>query len=258
MSLRIALISCTKSKTSYPAPARLLYSKSDLFRKALAYVEPYADHVYVLSALYGLVALDQPLEPYELTLKTMPARERKRWAERVFSQIQQRHGANLTGYTFEFHAGEKYREHLAGLVTGAGAKCTYPTEGLTFGRQLQFYGGGAPATPTRPKTPPAHAVREQAPAALAPQQTGFAEVWARIVARAGQPFYQIRGGQFHYQVVGGRTLRLDRTRQNIPYSELEKAHALVPLASTAKVQHLRAPSYLFAILMDPRIRQSDW
>ena len=39
---------------------------------------------------------------------------------------------------------------------------------------------------------------------------------------------------------------------------MEEAAALVPLANTVPVQHLRAPSYIYAILMDPRIRQSDW
>lgn len=80
----IALVSCTKSKTPYPAPARVLYSRSPLFRKALAYVERYAGQIYVLSAKYGLVTLDQQLEPYEQTLKQMPIQERRAWAERVF------------------------------------------------------------------------------------------------------------------------------------------------------------------------------
>jgi len=52
-------------KTSYPAPAKELDSVSPLFRKALAYVQHDAEDIYVLSAKYGLVTLDQPLEPYE-------------------------------------------------------------------------------------------------------------------------------------------------------------------------------------------------
>lgn len=256
--MRIALISCTKSKTSYPAPARVLYSESDLFRKALAYVEPYASLVYVLSAKYGLVALDQVLEPYELTLKTMPTRERAAWAERVFSQLQQRHGAELSGFTFEFHTGMEYREHLATILTRAGAVCTCPVEGLPIGERLRFY-GEKQTPPSREKSPPpaakAAVAREQAPPAA--RQEGFGQVWTRIVAHAGEPFYQVRGGAFRYQVTG-RSLRLDRTDQAISYTHLERAFALVPLPNTAAVQHLRAPSYLYAILMDGRIRQSDW
>ncbi|WP_375222220.1 DUF6884 domain-containing protein, partial [Symbiobacterium thermophilum] len=59
------LLGCTKLKTSYPAPAKELDSVSPLFRKALAYVQHDAEDIYVLSAKYGLVTLDQPLEPYE-------------------------------------------------------------------------------------------------------------------------------------------------------------------------------------------------
>lgn len=95
MARLVALLSCTKSKTPYPAPAPELYSASALFRKALAYVTPYADDVYVLSAKYGLVSLDQRLEPYEQTLKEMPGSVRREWAQRVFDQIQARYGTDL-------------------------------------------------------------------------------------------------------------------------------------------------------------------
>jgi hypothetical protein len=32
----------------------------------------------------------------------------------------------------------------------------------------------------------------------------------------------------------------------------------VPLPNTVPVQHLRGPSYIYAILMDSRIRRTDW
>lgn len=210
----------------------------------------------------GLVPLDQPLEPYELTLKTMSSRERAGWADRVFSQIRQRHGSDLTGFTFEFHTGVEYRDHLTTLLSRAGASCTCPVEGLAIGERLRFYGGSAPTRPQKAKNPPpapaAAAAQEQAPVvSLSPERAGFAAVWVRIAAHAGQPFYQIRGGEFRYQVAG-QSLRLDRTNQPIPYTHLEEAYGLVPLANTSAVQRLRAPSYIYAILMDPRIRQSAW
>lgn len=260
MPRRIALISCTKSKTSYPAPARVLYSESDLFRKALAYVEPNVDEVFVLSAKYGLVALDQPLEPYEQTLKTMSTSERRAWAERVLGQIRQRFGSSLTGLVFEFHTGVEYRQHLAPLLAHAGATCTCPVEGLAIGERLSFYGGGRTAAEAAKEPTPSS---EPSPATArdrvlpTPGEPGFAEIWARIEAHAGEPFHQVRGGEFRYQV-SGRSLRLDRTNQLLPYSQLEQGYQLVPLASTAQVQHLRAPSYIYAILMDPRIRREDW
>jgi hypothetical protein len=50
----------------------------------------------------------------------------------------------------------------------------------------------------------------------------------------------------------------DRTIQHIPRSHFVKALGLVPLSGPGAIQTLRGPSYIFAILMDPRIRQSEW
>ncbi len=154
----IALISCTKSKTAYKAPARVLYSESALFRKALAHVEPSAAAVYVLSALHGLVTLDQVLEPYELTLKAMSRKQRQEWAARVLGQIRERYGPDLGGMTFAFHTGVEYREKLAPLLERAGATCICPVEGLAIGERMQFYdrSGTTPAiAPARVHAPSA-------------------------------------------------------------------------------------------------------
>ena len=82
-------------------------------------------------------------------------------------------------------------------------------------------------------------------------------VWARIKAHEGDTFRQIRGGEFTYTVIGA-SLQLDRTNQGIPRTHIAQALDLVPLENTTPVQHLRAPSYVYAILMDPRIRMGEW
>ena len=82
-------------------------------------------------------------------------------------------------------------------------------------------------------------------------------VWGRIMAHEGETFRQIRSQEFTYEVVSS-VLRPSTTNQNLPKSAFADALDLVPLASTAPVQHLRGPSYLYAILMDARIRQGDW
>ena len=80
MSL-IVLISCVKQKLPYRAPAAELYV-SPLFRGSLCYARSLRpDAIHVLSALYGLVGLNDDIEPYDLTLKKMPAAERKAWAK---------------------------------------------------------------------------------------------------------------------------------------------------------------------------------
>jgi hypothetical protein len=88
-------------------------------------------------------------------------------------------------------------------------------------------------------------------------RSDFATVWGRICAHAGESFRQIRGGEFTYRVVGEH-VRPDRTNQQIPRSAFEEALGLVPLQTTVPLQHLRGPSYIYAILMDQRIRQDDW
>ena len=85
----------------------------------------------------------------------------------------------------------------------------------------------------------------------------FDTAWRRIESHAGEAFHQIRGGEFTYAVRSGAVWP-DRTNRALPRSHFERAFELVPLASTTSVQHLQGPSYLYAILMDPRIRQSDW
>jgi len=82
-------------------------------------------------------------------------------------------------------------------------------------------------------------------------------VWQRIEANAGQEFRQIRGKVFQYSVEIEHVIP-DTTRQQIPKSHFERALQLVPLQDTTGIQSLRGPSYIFAILMDNRIRQTDW
>ena len=83
------------------------------------------------------------------------------------------------------------------------------------------------------------------------------ELWARIQAHQGEIFRQILGGEFSYELVAN-SLVPDRTNQNIPRAYFHEALRLVPLESTVPLQHLRGPSYIFAVLMDSRIRKSDW
>ncbi len=129
---RILLLSCVSQKLDHPAPAAELYT-SPLFRLSLAYarqLQPNAIHI--LSAKYGLVDLDEVIAPYDVTLNTMPAAERRAWAQRVLAQLAQRH--DLEHDHFIILAGKRYREHLLPHL----AHVEIPMEGLPIGKQLQF------------------------------------------------------------------------------------------------------------------------
>lgn len=88
-------------------------------------------------------------------------------------------------------------------------------------------------------------------------RAGIDEVWSRIVDHAGQTFHQKRGKAFTY-TVGGGGIRPSTTDQLIPRSQFEKALPALPADDTVPFQHLRGPSYIWAILMDPRIRLDNW
>lgn len=82
-------------------------------------------------------------------------------------------------------------------------------------------------------------------------------VWNRIKEAEGEVFTQIRGKQFTY-TVKGNILELDRTNRSISKTVISQALEFLPLENTVPVQHLQAPSYIYAILMDKRIKQDNW
>ncbi|WP_240373952.1 hypothetical protein [Bacillus piscicola] len=83
-------------------------------------------------------------------------------------------------------------------------------------------------------------------------------VWERIIDNEGETFKQIKGGEFTYSVNGNK-IDLSRTTQSIYKKSFQEALKLVPLENTTPLQKsFRAPSYIFAIVMDKRIRKTDW
>lgn len=128
----VALIACCKGKLSYPAPARELYQGS-LFKKSLAYVTSLGpDTILILSALHGVVHIDQVIEPYEVTLNTMKRNERDEWTACVLGQL--RGYADLEHDRFTFLAGARYREGLVKHIK----QVEVPLEGMGIGVQLQW------------------------------------------------------------------------------------------------------------------------
>jgi cytoplasmic iron level regulating protein YaaA (DUF328/UPF0246 family) len=90
------------------------------------------DKIFILSAKYGLVDLEQELEPYEQTLNTMSASEIKLWSEKVREQIGGK--IDLKNDEVVFLAGEKYRKHLLPFFD----KTSVPLKGLGIGKQLHY------------------------------------------------------------------------------------------------------------------------
>lgn len=128
----VALISCGKRKASAPTPAKDLYL-SPRFRTARAIAEGRGWRWYVLSALHGLVAPDQIIAPYDLTLMGAGRKHRRSWASKVLKQIDDnlKPGAHIV-----LLAGRDYTEFLAEPLRQKGYLVNEPLAGLRQGEQL--------------------------------------------------------------------------------------------------------------------------
>lgn len=90
-----------------------------------------------------------------------------------------------------------------------------------------------------------------------PTAINVGEIWSRLRQHEGEVFHQIRGKAFTYSLtVNG--LIPSTTDWLIPKDHFARALELVPLRNTVPVQHLYGPSYIYALLMDSRIRGIDW
>jgi len=128
----VVLVSCSKKKLPRKAKAEDLYI-GPLFKLSLRYaysLNPAA--IFVLSAKYGLVDLEQGLEPYDLTLNEMPANDVKSWAGSVLDQLSDR--ADLQRDRIVFLAGERYRKYLMPHISHP----EVPLSGRGIGEQMSL------------------------------------------------------------------------------------------------------------------------
>jgi hypothetical protein len=105
----IALISCVSKKLLQKAKAREIYI-STLFKLSLKYAEMKYSRIYILSAKYGLLELEQEIDTYNETLNDKSKKERLEWAEKVMNQIKTK--CDIQMDEFVFLAGRKYYENL--------------------------------------------------------------------------------------------------------------------------------------------------
>lgn len=80
----------------------------------------------------------------------------------------------------------------------------------------------------------------------------FDQVWKRIVELEGAEFRQVRGKVFTFKL-SGTALIPSTTNYLVPRSQVEKAWSRMPVIGPGALQDLIAPSYLYAIISDPRV-----
>jgi uncharacterized protein DUF6884 len=130
----IVLVSCVKSKLPHPAPARSLYT-STWFRKTRDIVEGSGARWFVLSSLYGLVAPDAEIAPYDYTLNSLGVAERRYWASKVLDKLLPE---IVDERRIVMFAGHRYREFLVDPLWRHGITVDVPMANLTRGEQLAW------------------------------------------------------------------------------------------------------------------------
>ncbi len=83
-------------------------------------------------------------------------------------------------------------------------------------------------------------------------------VWERIKQQEGEDFHTKTGKPFTFEIAGD-VFRPSRTFYNISKADFGKVLELAPFDGPGMVNDLvRGPSYIWAVLHDPRVRQQDW
>lgn len=128
----IIFISCVKQKLSKRAKAKDMYISS-FFKKQLEYAKCLKPkNIFILSAKYGVLELDDVIEPYEKTLNNFSEREKKFWAYKCFKQLKKKK-VDFKEKTV-FLAGNNYRKYLMRKFSDVET----PLKGLGIGEQLKF------------------------------------------------------------------------------------------------------------------------
>ena len=126
---RIVLISCVSRKGKNKAKAKDLY-KGPLFTHSLAYKQSLKpDQIFILSAHYHLLDLDQVIEPYDVTLSYVsPDKKKKKpnlkvltkdeaidWGQKILEQLGKK--ADLKKDNFIILAAQSYINPIASGLT---------------------------------------------------------------------------------------------------------------------------------------------
>jgi len=128
----IVLVTCGAKKKPGRSIARDLYI-GPYYRACMDYaaaLQP--DHIFILSAKYGLLDPDRKIDFYNETLNDKGVAERREWARRVLDQIRRRFGTKKVEYTIL--AGEAYWRYLIDEL----GYVKLPLRGKGIGKQLQF------------------------------------------------------------------------------------------------------------------------
>jgi hypothetical protein len=132
----VALISCVSKKCQDRTEAQNMYI-SPLFVKSIKYTKDILkpDKTFILSAKYGLLCIDQKIDPYNETLNDKNQQERHDWAKNVIEQLKKE--CSINNDIFIFLAGKKYYVNLISELPNY----KILMENLPIGKRLQWLKG---------------------------------------------------------------------------------------------------------------------
>lgn len=130
MRKTLVLVACCGPKLKGTHSAGDIY-QSDLFLKSRAWAEREGNAWGILSAKYGVLAPDQPIEDYDVTLNEMPAEKRREWCDMVREQLTPWKSERIV-----LLAGNRYCEWITDEWM-----TERPMEGLGIGQQLAWLKG---------------------------------------------------------------------------------------------------------------------
>lgn len=124
-------LSCVKTKRKYRCKAKDMYI-SPLFIKSLEVARKITNdkHIFILSAKYGLLRLDDIIEPYNETLVNTPIYKKIEWGSKIINQAKVL-DIELNGGIYL--CGEAYLEGLKDI------KKRTPLKGLSMGNRLKYF-----------------------------------------------------------------------------------------------------------------------
>mgnify|MGYP003399066231 CR=1 FL=1 len=132
MGNHIVLIQCSATKLDRPAKARDMYV-STLFKHSLRYAESLKpDKIYVLSGKYGLLHLDDYIEPYNVFIGDMDMISQHNWAKGVVESLKKE--CDVDNDDFTLLCGVKYRRFIMRYLKNT----RVPMTGIGIGEQLRF------------------------------------------------------------------------------------------------------------------------
>ena len=141
----VALIACCKRKleTTVPVAAETLYC-GQLFQAQLAYARKALklpdERIYVLSARYTLVPIQEEILPYEATLANRGVKQRVAWGSCVVSMLRRNECHYPYNTQFAMMAGRLYQEGLVLYLRHYGYEWSVPhPKGLGYGQQVAWY-----------------------------------------------------------------------------------------------------------------------